>query len=221
MRRKERASRIRHVIERNANPVIASHADIDRLLDVIVTKAEEHRVFMYAVEAVKDMQGTIRAIDTKAGILLAAMAIPLPFLERLLGGFSRQGQPPSLHVVLAWCAFFAWILAALVAIRTLTGIGNASQHLGEDAQRENTFYAGGLFRLRWIDALLNRRSIRSLRSLDNHVAAIPRSAEEMLQDLGHEMLALAYIRDVKIHRQKIAFDLIASAVVLALAAYLV
>ncbi|GAC1455998.1 MAG: hypothetical protein PVSMB8_13670 [Vulcanimicrobiaceae bacterium] len=168
----------------------------------------------FMIEAVKDIQGTIRGIDTKVGILLAGLAIPIPIVQAAFNEMHQHGLTINVRAVLGLGAFAVYVVAALVAVRALTGIGNATEHVVGGEPPDDIFYAGGLFALRPIDALLTRRSISSRRSRENFIAGIPRTTGDVLNHLGHEVLSLAYIRDLKIHRQQIAFELTAVAIVL-------
>ena len=107
-----------------------------------------------------------------------------------------------------------WVTAALVAIRALTGVGNASKHVRAEVPPDDLFYAGGQFRLRWIDALVTRDAPVSARSVEDFAAAVPMTADAVHLHLAFEVLSLAYIRDLKIFRQKIAFELTALTIVL-------
>jgi len=189
-------------------------SDVARVLAALESSSEDNRSVTFVLEAVKDIQETIRAIDTKVGILLAALAIPIPFVDKAFSAIYQHSVPVGPRTIVGAIAFIAYILAALIGVRALTGIGNAAEHVAGDERPDDVFYAGGLFALGWIDAVLTRRNLRSRRSLENYVAGIPRSAAAVLHHLAHEVLSLAYIRDLKIHRQRIAFELTAAAVVL-------
>jgi len=57
-------------------------SDVARVLAALESSSEDNRSVTFVLEAVKDIQETIRAIDTKVGILLAALAIPIPFVDK-------------------------------------------------------------------------------------------------------------------------------------------
>jgi hypothetical protein len=158
----------------------------------------------FVLESIKDMQGTIRAVDTKVSILLAALAIPLPqvavfFTYWHSNGFSATWS----HIVMAF-AVLLYVTAVYVAVKTLVGIGDATGHV-RGVRMQNTFYAGGLFKLGWRDALADRGAVKSAKTVDEYVDALPKTRDSMLEELGIEMLALAYIRDIKLYRQRLAF----------------
>ena len=191
-----------------------SSPDVDRVLAAMERGAAETREFAFLIEAVKDIQGTIRAIDTKVGILLAVLAIPLPIVQTALHDVHAHGATLTPANVLGALAFLAWVTAALVAIRALTGVGNAAKHVRAEQPPDDLFYAGGQYRLGWIDALVTRDAPLSSRSIEDYAAAVPAAPEAVNLHLSFEVLSLAYIRDLKIFRQKIAFELSAAAIVL-------
>ena len=188
--------------------------DVERVLAALERGAAETRAFAFLIEAVKDIQGTIRAIDTKVGILLAVLAIPLPIVQSALHDVHTRGATLTAALVLGGLAFLAWVTAALVGIRALTGLGNASKHVRAATPPDDLFYAGGQYRLRWIDVLLTRDTPISEWPVEDFAASVPMTAESANRHLAFEVLSLAYIRDLKIFRQKVAFELTAVAIVL-------
>jgi hypothetical protein len=186
------------------------------LADEIARQCDDFTRVSLVIEAVKDAQATIRAIDTKVGILLAALAIPLPYVVTALATVQRETIHFSIAVVFGWLALACYTAAVFVAIRALVGIGNAAGCVKGAVRPPDVFYLGGLYRLGWLDALFNRRNSVSGRSLEEIVASVPSETDSVLKLLVNELMILAYIRDVKLHRQKIAFELAAGAFVLAL-----
>jgi len=191
-----------------------SSADVDRVLAALESSAAEGRAFAFAIEAVKDIQGTIRAIDTKVGILLAVQAIPLSAVQSAFAAAHAGGLSASPATLAGALAFLVWVAAAFVAIRTLTAVGDASKHVRAERRPADVFYAGGHFRFGWFDALLTRDAPVSRGTIEQYAADIPSTAEDVNLHLAFEVLSLAYIRDLKIHRQKVAFELTALAIAL-------
>ncbi len=198
--------------------MLASSSDVDRILASLETSNDENRAVTFLIESVKDIQETIRAIDTKVGILLAALAIPLPTIEGVFVAIHAHGAALSIATVLGGGGFVAWVAAALVAVRALTGVGNASVHVSAAEKPDNMFYAGGLYGFGPLDALLTRNGPLSRTSIEGYAAKIPMSADAVNTQLSYEVLSLAYIRDLKIYRQKVAFESTAVAIVLAVLA---
>ncbi len=101
------------------------------------------------------------------------------------------------------------------------GTGNAGAKLTRANRPPDVFCLGGLYRFGLIDAAINRGGTTARRDLDEIVAAIPAETDGVLRVFASELMALAYIRDVKLHRQRIAFELTAVAFILALLTMLI
>jgi len=156
----------------------------------------------WGLESIKDIQGTIRAVDAKIGILLAALAFPLKDVaERYIASHSSGISFASVFFTLA---IISYGLGILLSVLTLSGIGGSHYH-ATGTRHFNTFYAAGLFRLNFIDALFRRKEMRSTMSVEKFVDEIPKTCDRMLLDLAAEIMQLAYIRDLKILRQRYAF----------------
>lgn len=174
----------------------------------------------FVLSSIKDIQGTIRAVDTKVSILLAALAIPLPQVALFFGFWHSNGFSATWSHLMMVLAVLLYVGAVYVAVKTLVGIGDATGHV-RGVRVQNTFYAGGLFRLDWRDALSDRASVQSAKSVDEYIASLPTTRAATLEELTIEMLALAYIRDVKLYRQRMAFSATVAAGAVALIALIV
>jgi hypothetical protein len=158
----------------------------------------------FVLSSIKDIQGTIRAVDTKVSILLAALAIPLPQVALFFTYWHSNGFSATWgHLIMA-LAVLLYVTAVYVAVKTLVGIGDATGHV-RGVRVQNTFYAGGMFRLDWRDALADRAAVQSSKTVDEYIASLPATRGAMVEELTIEMLALAYIRDLKLYRQRVAF----------------
>lgn len=170
----------------------------------------------FLFSAIADGQSTIRAVDTKVSILLAALAIPLREVALVLAAWHETGYAWSGRNVIFAFAILAYVIAAVVAVRTLVGIGDATVHV-RGARLENSFYSGGLFRFSLLDALFNHPRAQSARTVSEFMAALPQTEPAIVEELSMEAMAVAYIRDIKLHRQRIAFGATVAAGALALA----
>jgi hypothetical protein len=47
--------------------------------------------------------------------------------------------------------------------------------------------------------------VQSSKTVDEYIGSLPTSQETMKEELVTEMMALAYIRDIKLYRQRLAF----------------
>ncbi|MGH7729573.1 MAG: hypothetical protein ACREM2_12405 [Vulcanimicrobiaceae bacterium] len=192
---------------------------VEQVAREIATANRESTETQFLFASVADIQGTIRAIDTKVSILLAALAIPLPLVRERFAAWHAHPFAWSAPDVLAALAIVVYGLAALAALRTLGGIGNAGRNI-EGARHANAFYAGGLFRWSWPDLFVSRSGVRSNRSLAEFVKGLPASTEDVVLDLASEVMTLAYIRDLKLYRQRGTLSLTVAALALGLLASL-
>jgi hypothetical protein len=176
--------------------------------------AEHPEQIGYLIASIRDIQSTIRAIDTKVGILLAALSLPLRYTSDLFGDL-RSGHPSWLGAITV-TGLGLYLLSGVVAIRTIAGIGSTVGRV-RGANRYNNFYAGGLYRFGPGDAFLNRQSVVSDMTLAEFVEKLPASITAIAADLSAEIMALAYIRDLKLRRQSTAFAFAGLAAIVALA----
>jgi len=159
----------------------------------------------FLLSSIKDIQGTIRAVDTKVSILLAALAIPLPQVALFFAYWHGRSFTPTVGHIVMVAAIILYVTAVYVAVKTLVGIGDATGHI-RGVRMQNTFYAGGMFRLDWRDSLADRPSVKSSKTVDEYIASLPATRHGMVEELAIEMMALAYIRDIKLYRQRLAFS---------------
>ena len=99
----------------------------------------------------------------------------------------------------------SWFLAFVSTIRTIVSIENPSAHIVNSAEHSGTFYCGGLFKVCFIDSLINRESVTSNRDVKKHIETLPSSRKEVITELAFEQIKLSYIRDIKSIRQKWAY----------------
>jgi hypothetical protein len=178
----------------------------------IERQTDEGSVLEFGFESIKDIQATIRSIDTKMGILLAALALPLTSVAgRLTEMHQGAGALGTASIVLSAVCYF---LAIVATIATLSGIGTAHIHV-EGTSGMSPFYAGGLYNLSIVDAFYRRKNIRSSMTVDEFAGTIPRTYDALVKELAGEMMTLGYIRDLKVLRQRMAFGFSAAAYLLA------
>jgi hypothetical protein len=162
--------------------------------------------FLYA--AIADAQGTIRATDSKIGVLLVILIIPLTKFGAIYGKCSALlgGENKCLAEFVAVLTFMfvcLWFLSFLAAMRAIIAIDDPSRHI-DGTKPTGIFYSGGLFDPKFLDALLNR-PILAKKQLQQQLAELPTSAEDINKELLFEHAKLVYIRAMKINRMKYAF----------------
>lgn len=184
--------------------------------------ASEKMTFLY--QSISDLQGTIRAIDTKLGIVFVILSLPFSTIGSIYGRFRSISEIcTGLRMYFAYATFVAfavlWFMAFVIALRGLIGIDNPTCHIyGSDAT--GVFYSAGLFSHRFSDAFFNRASLRSTRCVEAHLSLIPTSEEALLGELAFEQMKLAYIRDIKQLRHRWSFRLTFFWLLLGLGVYL-
>jgi hypothetical protein len=181
------------------------------LVDSIDRLNDEGAGILWCMETVKDIQGTIRAIDAKMGILLAALAFPIKDVsDQFIQLHGSRLAPGSLILT---AAVISYALAIFVTIATVSGIGASHMHI-QGAKKFNTFYAGGLFKFKLLDSFFRRGEVLSSMSVSEFARIVPTKYADMIDGLSEEIISLAYIRDLKILRQRMAFILAAIALLL-------
>ncbi len=165
----------------------------------------------FQYQAILDAQSAIRAIDTKIGILLIVILIPLSNLSSIRFHISNICPPIGVNLqffmftIIAFVFFLVWILAFFSAIRAIIAIDNPSSHILGCESLKGAFYCPGLYRLGFWDFILNRKTLMAQKNLLDVYKSIPTSIEDISMELTFEQMKLAYIRDVKFLRQKWAF----------------
>jgi len=180
---------------------------------------DRESVVLFLIESVKDSQGTIRAIDTKVSILLAALSIPIKDVADTISGWHTAGFHVGIESTFKVLAIVAYVLAVYVSVRTLSGLGNSAPHVVGSGSH-NMFYAGGLYPFSFMDAFVGRTSIQSKRTLQQYIHSMPGDHHAVVTELTSEIMSLAFIRDLKLYRQRISYLLSLIAGVLAVLALL-
>jgi len=167
--------------------------------------------FIY--NALSDIQGTIRSIDTKLGLLIIFLGIPFSSLSEITHTISIFLQQDNCYP-LFWDKFVVilfiiiWIIAFISAIMGIISIDNPAKHLkGIGVEYSGDFYQGNLFKFKFVDNLCLRKSRQSKITLDKMLEKYPVTENEILKELVFEQAKLAFIRDLKIFRQRCSFIL--------------
>jgi len=151
-------------------------------------------------KAIEDIQGTIRALDVKASALLVVLAVPLAAAENLGEGVKALRASSSW---LLWALVVAWAISLAFALLTLGAIANPAGCVPEEDRPLGTFYGATLFDVRLSD-LTPWTKTKSRHSVSTWLTRCPGSPEAAAMELAFEQMKLAYIRDVKILRVRVA-----------------
>lgn len=167
----------------------------------------------YLYNSINDIQSTIRAIDAKVGFIFVILLIPFSNLGKIFNNCSTLANTVNLcSFSIVWLVviaifIFSWLLAFISSVSAIISIENPSRHVSCENICRGSFYQGGLFSLSFIDSILNRNNIISKKNIDECVATLPASDQEVIKELVFEQVKLAYIRDIKSIRQIWAYKL--------------
>lgn len=168
---------------------------------------EKKMNFFY--NSIIDLQGTIRAIDTKLGLLLIILVFPISNLSKIYQSIDLLSNNVNstigllIFILIIIVFVFSWLLAFLAAFIALIAIDEPSKHINNDKKASGNFHLSGMFKLTYKDVFKNRKSIRSIRSLSGYFEDLSKIDE--LTELVFEQMKLSYIKDIKIKRQKWAY----------------
>lgn len=154
--------------------------------------------FLYA--SIEDTQATIRAMDIKAQVLLALLALPLT----QMGGIAMTYK--MLHAKAPEWAFWvtmgvslvmlaAWLWSAVALIRALFAIDNPKELVPVGLRGTGTFYPGACYSFSRLGAL---QQPSAGTGPDAHAASLPATPDEVEKELTFEQLKVGYIAARKI-----------------------
>jgi len=168
----------------------------------------------FIMQSIVDLQGTIRAIDMKLQILIATLIVPIAALECIAKAIHTLWDSclvadsciwDAVVVAALYLLFISWIAALFFSIRGLVAVHDPRAHVSGDGLPTGCFYAGHLFETDLRDAFCDRSALKSTETLSAFLACHPTSPEAVNRELVFEKMKLAYIRQVKLCRQKWAF----------------
>jgi len=166
--------------------------------------------FMY--HSINDMQATIRSVDTKLGFILILNIIPITNVGKIYSGIFQilstgDGWIIQIFkaVIIVMCSIL-WLLASVCTYKGITAIDDPRSHVRSlNEQAKGTFYSGGLYDRNFIDAVFNRPSVLSKKAFAEYCKEMSATDDQILKELTFDKMKLAYIRDMKLIRQKWAF----------------
>lgn len=174
--------------------------------DLDAETRKEHLEFLYA--SIEDIQGTIRAVDLKLNVLAVILIIPLGGLKDMLHLIAIKlhifGDPlPSYLFPGAFAS--VWIAALATVLRGLLGVAaprvfTLKSDPNKSQSGSGVFYMTGLFKLPWRSVWFADKSISSRKELPE----LPDFSQDLIKELRFEQATLAYIRDIKLLRAKVA-----------------
>ena len=174
----------------------------------------------YILAAINDTQAIIRATDTKAAALLAALIIPISSIEKIFSYFVKLSSC-QLTLFLGSLFTLFWLLAFYTVIKAISSIDNPSQHINDCDDAKGSFHLGGLFELGERDIFINSNKVKSTKNLNIVIADYPSEINDIAKELSFEHMKLVYIRDIKTHRLLASIKFSILALLVGLVAFLV
>lgn len=153
----------------------------------------------YILAAINDSQAIIRATDTKAAALLAALIIPISSIDKIFSYFVKLSSC-SLTLFLGSLFTLFWLLAFYTVIKAISSIDNPSQHINDSDSAKGSFHLGGLFKLGERDLFTNSNKLTSTKNLNIVMDDYPSDIVSIVKELSFEHMKLVYIREIKTHR---------------------
>jgi hypothetical protein len=156
----------------------------------------------FLAASISDIQSTIRAVDVKVAAIIVGLLTPLQNLHRVFGHLKH-----FCDVTPAWPAVFvavlflaAWLLAFIALVRAISAVENPARHIINSGGLQGSFFLGGLYPFKFLDAFLDRSIIMARRDPATVQASLPTTATVVEAELVFEQMKLAYIRDTKMNR---------------------
>lgn len=163
----------------------------------------------FILAAINDTQGTIRSIDVKVGALLAALLLPLSFIEKILGHLIHISVILSMYAAfpIGIIFFITWFVALFSLARTISAIDNPRDHIVNSKDHKGSFYGAGLYKFGWLDILLNRKIIKADKDVSAFSQEYPETEKKIISELSFEHIKLIYIREIKLFRLNAALKI--------------
>ena len=160
--------------------------------------------FLY--NAIQDTVSTIRAVDTKLHIVLGLYLIPLVMSDKVFNAISNWNKAQDWSdlcflqiatVILALVSLYLWITGVVSSLLGIIAKSNPADAI-EGEKPAGTFY--------WVGKLVKAGRFRSKieTTLTDYISKLPESESDVVNELAFEQMKLAYIREVKIKRHRIA-----------------
>jgi hypothetical protein len=163
---------------------------------------EELSKYLYA--SITDIQSTIRSIDTKISALLLILIFPLNNISKIANHVENfcSNLPWIVELPVIFLFAMSWVLSFFIGIIGLSAIDNPSKHIKKQTSFKGTYYSGNLYKMSPLDALYNRRDLKSSIEFNEHYSNFPARQQDIIRELVFEQMKLIYIRDVKLYRLK-------------------
>lgn len=176
---------------------------------------DRKNLISYLFESIKDMQGTIRATDTKLSAMIVALSIPLVRLSDVtteaqtsIANIAKLKQPAylsTLETLLLLVPAITWLLSYTIAFVALRGIHNP-EHLIHKPDPSLSFYLPGMHSPVFSDYIFSpKQTSQKANVAALYLIALNATDDNLIHSLVFEQLKLAIIRDVKVRRFHASF----------------
>jgi hypothetical protein len=169
-------------------------------------------LIIFLTSAIMDIQGIIRAVDTKLQVFIGFLLLPILIVGKVLTYFDHlvtmSSWPGGTFWAYALIAFFvaSWLVALLIFFAGLNSIGNPVNHTRNDTKAKGCFYLGYLFSPKYYHSIVSCNLMAKKKS-SAVIAELPANGDLVIHELVFEHIKVVFIRDLKIFRQKVALKL--------------
>lgn len=156
-------------------------------------------------EAIKDTQGTIRAVDVKVGALLVGLLTPIANTHRVFAHIDHlvKHQPIC---YLSWVVVFlfvvTWLLALFALVRAISVTDDPRHHIINSGDLKGSFYGGSLYSPQFLDVFLERSILKASKDPKSYLDSLPSTPEDIEAELVFEHMKIVFIRQIKFNRLK-------------------
>ena len=156
--------------------------------------------------SIEDLEGTIRAVDSKISYLLVVLFLPVTQFSLVRSGirsiFARSLATEIVSLSLAALAAMLWAASAYFSARALMP-ADAPDVLGDEHETMSCFYPRHLFNLSARVVVLGGGKCE--RALSDHVDSLPEEEDQLVRALSCEQIKLMYIASLKSMRSRLAY----------------
>ena len=172
--------------------------------------------FLYM--ALGDAQGTIRFTDTKAGVIIIASGVLVPYIMPLGKAILDHSRllitPYAISTILIGViGFFSFLMSLLIAFKAINPMSSPVKHIVADNVTTNIpFYLYDIAPSpSFLDWLYERKTSNLKHSAKTYFHNLKKDtiSDELLKSLVLEVCKVSYIREKKIFRVNKAFTLFA------------
>lgn len=156
----------------------------------------------FLLASIVDMQSSIRAYDTKIIAIFVIIALPITQLNLLISIYYQLIKASVFWGIILLGSFvFCWLMSLIFSFLCVLSIDNPVDKAKNDSGAKGFFYTGNLYNLKFKN-LLFINSVKSTSKLSDRLHSI--LVMNVEEELVYEQMKLAYIRDIKSKRQKVA-----------------